>query len=456
MKNIKIYAIVSVLLIGSGLFTACETDFENPNSPTENLVLKTKGGLFALATGIRQYYSVTALRQIIEASGITTRELGVTNTFLNINELAKGGAELPSESGGITNPWVALLRAKGMAESLIEGANTVEFTNQGSKSGLIAYGKLIKAMCLGYLIQMFEQVPIDNSADGAAQFSDRATVLANCIALLEEAKDVITTTPMSDDFKSNVLWKDVILVDQTISLNKIINAYLSRYQLMAGNYDASITAANAVLNDSDATRPIWVYDANNQNPIWNRTVNSADLNPQTNFGLLGAYVPEAGDGRVDFYLGADAGFANADAGGQALSEMLGFFSTSTSSIPIYLPGEMLLIKAEAYARLNQLDDAVTQLNLVRQKNDDPFGVNANLPAWTGDETSQSDILEEIYKNRSIELFLTGLRFEDSKRFHPDFVVPSAANTTNERNRNFYPYPSIERENNPNTPTDPSI
>jgi hypothetical protein len=225
---------------------------------------------------------------------------------------------------------------------------------------------------------------------------------------------------------------------------------------MAGNYAESIVAADAVLNDSDATNSMWVYDANNQNPIWNRTVNSADLNPQSNFGLVGAYIPEAGDGRIDFYLGADAGFANADAGGQALSEMLGFFGTSTASIPIYLNGEMLLNKAEAYARQSQLGNAVIQLNLVRQKNNDPLGVNANLPAWTGDETSQSDILEEIYKNRCIELFLTGLRFEDSKRFHPDFVVPTSANTTNERNRNYYPYPSIERENNPNTPTDPSI
>tara|TARA_R110000868_G_scaffold144150_1_gene362887 strand:- start:11336 stop:12682 length:1347 start_codon:yes stop_codon:yes gene_type:complete len=448
MKNIKIYTVIGVLLISSGLFTACDTEFENPNNPTEDVVLGTKGGLFALATGIRQYYSVVALRQIIEAPGITTRELGVTNTFLNINELAKGGAELPNESGGITNPWVNIIRAKGMAESLIEGANIVELS-AGTKSGLLAYGNLFKAMCLGSLIEMFEQVPINNSADGAAPFSDRATVLSHCITLLEEARDVLSSSPMSDEFKSTVLWSD-------ISLKKTVNAFLSRYQLMAGNYDEAITAANAVLSDSDATNSMWIYDANNQNPIWNRTVNSADLNPQTNFGLLGDYIPEAGDGRVDFYLGADAGFANADAGGQALSEMLGFFGTNTSSIPMYLPGEMVLIKAEAYARLNQLDNAVTQLNLVRQKNNDPLGVNANLPAWTGDETSKDDILEEIYKNRCIELFLTGLRFGDSKRFHPDFAVPSATNTTNERNRNYYPYPFIERENNPNTPADPSI
>jgi hypothetical protein len=448
MKNIKIYTIIGVILISSGLFTACDTEFENPNNPTEDVVLGTKEGLFALATGIRQYYSVTALRQVIEAPGITTRELGVTNTFLNINELAKGGAELPAESGGISNPWINILKAKGMAESLIEGANTVDLTS-GTKSGLLAYGNLLKAMCLGSLIEMFEQVPIDNSADGAALFSDKASVLAECISLLEEARDVLTAEPMSDDFETSVLWS-------SISLEKTINAFLSRYQLMAGFYAESIVSADAVLDSGDTTNSMWVYDANNENPIWNRTVNSADLNPQTNFGLTGDYIPEVGDGRIDFYLGTDAGFANADAGGQALSEMLGFFASSTSAIPIYLSGEMMLNKAEAYARLSQLADAVIQLNLVRQKTDDPLGVNANLPAWSGDDSNVDDILEEIYKNRSIELFLTGLRFGDSKRFHPDYDVPLEANTTNERNRNYYPYPSTERENNPNTPTDPNI
>jgi len=449
MKKIINYTLIIILILSSSLFIACETEFANPNNPTEDIVLETKDGLYALAIGLRQYYSVTALRQVIEAPGITTRELGVTNTFLNINELAKGGAELPAESGGITNPWVTLLRAKGMAESIIEGANSIELSN-GTRSGLLAYSHLFKAMILGNLIQMYEQVPINNSTDGAAMFSDRATVLAECIVLLEEANSQLSATPMSAEFTSAVLWED-------LNLQKSINALLSRYHLIAGNYAAAITAADDVINDSSPpTSSYWVYDANNENPIWNRTVNSDDLDPQSNFGLLGAYIPEAGDGRIDFYLGASSGTANADAGGQALSEMRGFFASSTSSIPVYLPGEMLLNKAEAHARLNQLSDAVTQLNLVRQKDDDAMGVNANLPAWTGDINNQNDILEEIYKNRSIELFLTGLRFGDSKRFHPDFVVPSAQNTTNERNRNFYPYPFLERENNPNTPDDPSI
>jgi len=448
MKNIKIYTILSALLVNSLFFTACETDFDNPNNPTEEIVLTTKEGLFSLAIGIRQYYSTSVLRQVIEAPGITTRELGVTNTFLNINELAKGGSELPSESGGITNPFVRLTRVKGMAESLILGTNSTNLIN-GTKSGLLAYGNLFKAMSLGSLLQMFEQAPINNSVNGDAIYSDRATVLNECIRLLKEGRDAMISNPVSNEFTSKVLWSDM-------NLQKTVNAFLARYELMAGNYTEAIAAANAVINNANTTNSMWVYDANNQNPIWNRTINSTDLKPQTNFGLVGAYIPEAGDGRIAFYLGAGVGNANVDAGGQALSQMRGFFSTSTSPIPIYIPGEMLLIKAEAYARKDELINAVTQLNLIRNKTTDALGLNANLPDWTGNVNSKSDILDEIYKNRSIELFLTGMRLEDSRRFHSSFSVPTTSNTTNERNRNFYPYPSVERENNSNTPTDPSI
>lgn len=449
MKHRQKKIIVAILAFFLLAISSCETEFFNPNNPTEDVIFESKDGLYALSIGLKQYFSTTVLRQVIEAPGLTTRELGVTNTFLNINELARGGTELPTESGGITNPWVYLLRAKGMAESILANVGNVSLS-AGTASGLVAYGKFYKAMCLGYLISMWEQTVITNSEDGDAAFSDRATVLAEAIRLLTEARDAITATPISDDFINNVLGTD-------INLLKSINAYLSRYSLMAGNYNDAITHADAVLNDgSSPASSMYTYDANNVNPIWFRIEPAApDLKPQLNFGLVGPYVPEPGDGRVGFYLGDSAGFANADAGGQALAQALGFWTTSTSPIPVYLDGEMYLNKAEAHARLNQLSDAVTNIDLVRQKTNDPLGVNASLPAWTGDVNSQTEILEEIYKNRGIELFLNGLRFSDSRRFHPN-LDPTIDNLTNERNRNFYPYPSIERENNPNTPPDPTI
>ena len=75
---------------------------------------------------------------------------------------------------------------------------------------------------------------------------------------------------------------------------------------------------------------------------------------------------------------------------------------------------------------------------------DAFGVGANLLPYTG-PVNQTSILTEIYRNRCIELYMSGLKLEDSKRFN-------RPNT--ERNRDWYPYPDSERFNNPNTPADP--
>jgi len=121
----------------------------------------------------------------------------------------------------------------------------------------------------------------------------------------------------------------------------------------------------------------------------------------------------------------------------------------------------MLIKAEAYARNDDLANAVININLVRQKTTDVFGVNANLGAWTGNVASQSEILDEIYKNRSIELFFQGLRLEDHRRFYPSYIpdvyaAPYDGNCSVERNRNFYPYTYEEKFNNKNCPADPSI
>lgn len=425
------------------LIFGCKTDFENPNNPTETVVLETKDGLYSLAIGIREYFAVSSVMELIETPGFTTRELGVDQSYSSIVELAQGGSALPNDSDGITAPWESFLKVKGMAESLIDAAPLVDM-DETTQAGLIAYGNFFKAMCLGYLIEMWEQVPIENGDD--AEFSEKGDVYNEAIALLEEAKANVTAG-VSSDFEENVLW-------ESFDFLASINAMLARYYLATEQYGYAIEAANAGLEYS--TTSAWTYDSNNQNPIWSRTNNSLNYYPQTNFGLLGDYIPEDGDGRIDFYLGEDAGTALSDCGGQAMSYAVGFFSESTTSIPVYLPGEMTLIKAEAYARQNDLSNAVTQLNIIREKTDDDFGINAGLEAWTGDTSDQDAILEEIYKNRCIELFMTGQRLADSKRFHPDFEVPTEVNTTNERNRNYYPYPYSERSSNSNTPDDPEI
>ena len=80
---------------------------------------------------------------------------------------------------------------------------------------------------------------------------------------------------------------------------------------------------------------------------------------------------------------------------------------------------MLLIEAEALARQGQVPQAITVLNEVLTKTaaEDAFGVGANLPPYAGAATEEA-VLEEIYRNRRIELFLSGMSLEDSRRFNP--------------------------------------
>jgi len=437
--------IINILLVFTLIFTSCEKDFNNVNQPAEDQVLSTKAGLLTVVVGMTNHFTTSTLGAIVEIPGLSTRELGDLLTYVTPQELIAGGAGLPNDNAGITRLWSRLLRDKGAAESILNNVDNIDM-DPGTKSGLKAYAKFFKAMTLGYLIQNFEQAPIDNNKEGNATFSNRADVLATCISLLESAKADIASNAISAEFSAYTTGLD---------LPNMINAYLARYNLFAGNYDAAISAANAVNLTSKSE---WFYDgSSNKNPVFSFAVyNSPDTKPQDNFGLTGAMIPEATDGRIAFYLSPSAEVEVAEFGAHGVENLLGFFDLGDKSIPVYLPGEMLLIKAEAYAMKNDLPNAVTNINLVRQKTTDVFGVNANLAAWTGNASSQSDILDEIFRNRSIELFMTGLRLEDSRRIHSSFTPSTSADYTSERNRNFYPYPFEERENNPNTPTDPSI
>ncbi|HEY9516384.1 MAG TPA: RagB/SusD family nutrient uptake outer membrane protein, partial [Gemmatimonadaceae bacterium] len=96
------------------------------------------------------------------------------------------------------------------------------------------------------------------------------------------------------------------------------------------------------------------------------------------------------------------------------------YSTPDDIFPAYLPDEMRLIQAEAYARTNRYPDAATLVNAVRTQTsssvDEPL---AGLPALAaGDLDSEAELLAEIARQRRYELFEQGLRWEDTRRFGP--------------------------------------
>ncbi|MFC4219721.1 hypothetical protein [Flagellimonas marina] len=443
MKNyIKLFSVcISLTLV----LVSCETDFENPNAATQDQVFSSREGIFAAAVGMQQLYSDTGLRWIVETPAITTREGGITTTFQNMIELEDGGSVLPNFNSNVQGLWSSMLRIMKIAEDIEANANTIEL-EAGTQSALIAHAKLFKAMAIGSLSQNYEQVIVQTSPDNDAAFVSRIVGFETAITLLNEAAAAIAANAPSSEFINGITLDN-------IDLENTIAAMTARYNLFAGNYDAAIAAASSV--DQNVTS-VFAYDSQNQNPIWARIIqnDAPNFKPRDNFGLPAEFVFDPADGRLAFYL---IPLDETNQNGLPIEDVSGFFNEITEPIPVYLPDEMNLIIAEAQIRRGSPDlaAATDALNEVLTDNDDPFDVNANVAAYSGPNTAEA-LLDEIYKNRRAELFLTGMSLEDSRRFGRPQPSGAAMNYDEERNRNFYPYPDLERNSNPNTPDDPSI
>ncbi|TAE30909.1 MAG: RagB/SusD family nutrient uptake outer membrane protein [Candidatus Kapaibacterium sp.] len=436
------------------IFSSCSLDYANPNAATEAQVLSTREGLLGLAIGMQQFYAANGtgvLESYITRSGVTARELVVTTTFQNPLDLEVGGSALPTENGDILAIWQRSYRVISMADNIL--SNVPKLTDvqlpPPMRSGTLALASLYKAMCLGHLVMYFEQAPITVGTLAApAPFRNRADVLAEALRLLDDAARQIATTAPNTEFTTTVLARG-------LNLSTTIQAMRARFLLMAGRNADAIQAATAV-PQAAASVSNFTFDAQqNRNPIFLSIVQAgSSYAPRDFFGVAGL---DTNDQRLRFFMSLNATrFGNASRL-PADNLVAPFFAAVDASIPVFRLGEMLLIRAEANARLGNLMAAVEDINRIRTKarTADPHGIGAALPAYSGAMAAEA-VLAEIYAQRCVELYLTGMRMEDARRFGRP-APPTMPVFTSERNRNFYPYPSLERDNNRvNTPPDPAI
>lgn len=433
MKTILNIVLITVLMTG---LTACDTVYLDPNSTLEPDVTTSAENLAALVNGIQQRWSsdrAGGLYNVTHLSGLNTKELRLLNPGnLDENEVLLGGSDVSGGNGILNNLWRTAMLCRKEATTIIDAADDAA-ADANAANTLKAYALFYRALAHGSLIQYFEQIPLEIAEN--APFNSRADVLQNAITDLETANGFLN---------GGVSTQITALLFNSVDISNSINALLARYNLMLGNYSEAIAAADAVDLSAMST---WDYDAAIPNPLafWFGSQNVTQAR-DFNFGLPPDLLPDPNDARVPFYV------VQPDPADLGNFQLVGFWTDNLDNVPVYLPGEMLLIKAEAYARNNQLTEAVAELDAVLTKTaaEDAFGIGANLPAYAGAMTQEA-ILDEIYRNRRIELYLTALSLEDTRRFNrPGAGAPDA-----ERNRDFYPYPNAERDNNTQTPGNPS-
>jgi tetratricopeptide (TPR) repeat protein len=394
---------LGVALLAATALGGCELDLDNPNSPTEQEVLTSTEGVIALGVGLQGLYASNVL-VFTRAPALVTDEWGTQTRALQADQALFTGQGLDASFGVVEAPYAGVYQVVRAAEKLMEAVPQVQISG-GLRAGLLATAKLYKAMALGVGIQHYERVPITVALEGAP-LQDRATVFAEVIRLLEEARAELEDVSDAEleQFRAQVSGPD-------IDLRSTINAMLARYSLYAGCNEQAIEAADRV----------------NLEKLSAFTYPGVQINPLFNYSLVALYTAglksfadqaQPGDQRPAYWLDVDGPVlvGNPD----SLLLPLRQYSTRNDPYPVYLPDEVRLIQAEAYTQLGNFERARELINEVRTQCSsalpEPLACLPALPAEALD--TRDELFREIAYERAYELYMQGIRWEDTRRLDP--------------------------------------
>lgn len=426
----------ALFTLGALALGGCSLDLQNPNAPTETQVTTSPDGVIALATGLQARFA-TSYFSFAYTAGLVTDEFAATSAALISISDAEQGA-VPSGTGIADNVFNSVYRTVRTADDLLSGADALASQlDAGTRSGLRALAFTLKAEALGEALQAYQKVPVNTYGQTSPTYVPRAEALPLVRALLDSAATQVATTPPSAFFTSNILTPGV-------NLNGMIQMFRARYARLANDHANAVAYANLVPRTGTAALSLLQFPAPTVNPYANVTGGTNGIAPRRQFRLSMA----AGDQRATYFVVPSTTLSGRIG---ALLDNWNRYANANAPLPVYMPDEALLVKAEALVAQGQLAAAQATLDSVRtdctggRGLDDP---KACLPALSGSLT-QAQLLDEIYTQRRYELFSTGARWEDARRRSAIRGPVAAPAVPVDGQRCWLPYALGDRNANPN-------
>lgn len=255
-----------------------------------------------------------------------------------------------------------------------------------------------------YLTSFYGALPYvtDGNYTASSHYARTGTdsILAYCIADLKAADTLVSATyPTAGKFRFN---------------RAAVNALLARVCLGKGDYQGAVTAATAVLNNQQYTLATLddLFSANSSEVVmqlWNQysytSVAQTANNSYATYGvthendgnLYDAF--EAGDARRDrfIHLVDDGTGTNLYLNNKYTNNGMDMNTDREEYLVLFKLDEVLLNRAEAYARLQQAEDALNDVNLLRNR----AGLD-NLPATLSGQNLTDAVIEERRKELCFE------------------------------------------------------
>lgn len=435
MRTIKLVAAAAA----AALVAACNLDLQNPNSPNEEQVISNVDGVIALATGLQGRFAAS-YGAFAYTAGLVTDEFAATSAALISISDAEQGAVAPG-TGIADLVFNSIYRTVRTADDLLAGANSLSAQiDPGTASGLKALAWTLKAEALGEALQSYQKIPVQTFGVVAPEYVPRTQALVVVRALLDSAAATLAATPPSAFFNNSILTPG-------LNLPNMVQLYRARYARLANDQATALAASNLVARTGPAALSQLTFPSPSVNTYAAVTGGTSGIAVRRQFRT--SMLPQ--DQRFTYFVTPSTTLVGRVG---ALLDPFNRWGNPQAPLPVYMPDEALLIKAEALATQNNLAGAQAALDSVRtdctggRGLDDP---KACLPALTR-QLTQTELLDEIYTQRRYELFGTGVRWEDARRRNAIRGPVAAPAVPFEGQRCWLPYSLGDRNANPNATT----
>ncbi|HEY4194857.1 MAG TPA: RagB/SusD family nutrient uptake outer membrane protein [Mucilaginibacter sp.] len=406
-RNIKIY--IALFAVSLLFFSSCKKDYGDLNGETIEDLTKnaTQAQLNNLVSGTESGMR-TSLNFYLDDVSIIGRE---TYRFSNsepryvLDLLGANGATLNGSNFYITFPWAARYAVIKNCNILAQAANNSSLISSAQKAGYIGFARTIKAyqLLLNLNLTYNNGIRVD-VADPThlGPFVNYTNGLAAITSLLDSAKTDLSTATISFQLAG------FTGLDDAAGLTKFNRALAARVSLYQQQWQTALDDVNASffnLNGSFNTGVYHVFgtgSGDQLNPVFI---------PQNQNGEIRVAHPSfaadiaPGDDRINK---TSLRTSLASLSGLSSNRDVWLYTTSTAPVGIIRNEELILIYAEANIQLNNLNTAVTALNIIR--------TGHGLANYNGAVTKPA-LITEMLQQRRYSLFFEGHRWIDLRRYN---------------------------------------
>jgi hypothetical protein len=401
--------------------------------PSENEVVDAstaRAALIGAYDGLQSlsYYG----RQFLILGDLSSDNARHRGTFQYLHDVDL--IQVKADNTAITGVWGAIYDALARANTVIDRVQKVSGLTDTEKNEILGEAYFLRALHLHNAVKFWGDVPMPltpiASADdaGLVTRAPKAQVYTQILVDLTKAEGMITNAKQT----------------KQASLGAV-RSLRARVMLYQGNYQGALDATTTVLAMGYSLEPVFANLNTADGTATPEDIFRLVFTPQE-YNEMGYYYLRAGRREVAVTPGLNAAFEPGDVRKAATvapsgSEFQGVKWPTTiggEDIHVIRLAEVILIRAESYARLNgpgQLALAVAEYNKIR--------VRAKLaPHVLGvDVTTQTDVLNAIDKERRLELALEGDRWPDLNRTGRAAAV--MALTPDRTYQLLYPIPARE-------------